>query len=91
MPTLPHEAEGPEPTSAAVDAMPAGFGLATATYVVVASMVGVGVLTTSGYTVASVGSNQLMLALWVVGGVAALRIAQTVHPLVRVANEIRGS
>ena len=33
-----------------------------ATYVVISSMVGVGVLTTSGYTVASVGSNQLMLA-----------------------------
>jgi APA family basic amino acid/polyamine antiporter len=52
--------------------MPAEFGMATAVYVIVASMVGVGVLTTSGFTVAQVGSNQLMLGLWVVGGVLAL-------------------
>ena len=48
------------------------FGLATATFVVVSSMIGTGVLTTSGFTVYFVGSNQLMLALWVVGGVLAL-------------------
>jgi basic amino acid/polyamine antiporter, APA family len=52
--------------------MPAEFGLATATFVVVASMVGVGILTTSGFTVFFVGSNQLMLALWVVGGLVAV-------------------
>ena len=52
--------------------MPAGFGMATTTFVVVSSMVGAGVLTTSGYTVKAVGSNQLMLWLWVVGGVIAL-------------------
>jgi len=46
--------------------------LATATFVVVSSMIGTGVLTTSGFTVYFVGSNQLMLALWVVGGVLAL-------------------
>jgi basic amino acid/polyamine antiporter, APA family len=48
------------------------FGLATATFVVVSSMIGTGVLTTSGFTVYFVGSNQVMLALWVVGGVLAL-------------------
>jgi basic amino acid/polyamine antiporter, APA family len=41
-------------------------------FVVVSSMIGVGVLTTSGFTVASVGSNQFMLCLWVVGGSIAL-------------------
>ena len=51
--------------------MPAEFGLATATFVIVASMVGVGVLTTSGFTVNSVGSNQIMLILWVLGGIVA--------------------
>ena len=51
---------------------PRGFGLATATFVVVSSMVGTGVLTTSGYTMYSVGSNQWMLALWVLGGVVAV-------------------
>jgi APA family basic amino acid/polyamine antiporter len=53
-------------------AMPAGFGLGTATFVVVASMVGVGVLTTSGFTVFFVGSNQLMLLLWILGALFAL-------------------
>ncbi len=51
---------------------PAGFGLATATFVVISSMVGVGALTTSGLIVASVGSNALMLAMWVVGGAIAV-------------------
>ena len=51
---------------------PKNFGMATATFVVIASMVGTGVLTTSGYTVKTVGSNQLMLILWVVGGLTAM-------------------
>lgn len=51
--------------------MPAEFGLPMATFIIVASMVGVGVLTTSGLTVLFVGSNQLMLGLWVLGGVIA--------------------
>ncbi len=67
-------AEGPSPKAP-------GFGLATATFVVVSSMIGTGVLTTSGYTVKVVGSNQLMLALWVVGGVVALCGALTVAEL----------
>jgi len=62
-------------------AMPAEFGLAMATFVVVASMVGTGVLTTSGYTVATVGSNQWMLILWVVGGVTAICGALTLAEL----------
>ena len=61
--------------------MPAEFGLATAIFVVVASMVGVGVLTTSGYTMALVGSNEYMLALWVVGGVIAACGALTLAEL----------
>ena len=49
-----------------------GFDLPMGVFIVVSSMIGVGVLTTSGFTVASVGSNQLMLFLWVVGGIIAL-------------------
>src|SRR4029078_6221017 len=63
------------------DAMPAEFGLPMAIFVVLASMVGVGVLTTSGYTVALVGSNQWMLGLWVVGGVIAACGALTLAEL----------
>jgi APA family basic amino acid/polyamine antiporter len=61
--------------------MPAEFGLPMASFVVVASMIGVGVLTTSGYTMALVGSNQYMLALWVVGGVIAICGALTLAEL----------
>ena len=67
-------AEGPTPKAP-------GFGLATATFVVVSSMIGTGVLTTSGFTVFFVGSNQLMLALWVIGGLVALCGALTVAEL----------
>ncbi len=48
------------------------FGLLTATFVVMSSMIGTGVLTTSGFTVALIGSNELMLSLWVVGGILAI-------------------
>jgi APA family basic amino acid/polyamine antiporter len=61
--------------------MPAEFGVVTATFVVIASMVGVGVLTTSGYTVALVKSNQWMLLLWGLGGVTALCGALTLAEL----------
>ncbi len=61
--------------------MPAEFGLATATFVVIAGMVGAGILTTSGYTVAAVGSNQWMLFLWVLGGVMAVCGALTLAEL----------
>lgn len=60
------ETPGPAPPE------PAGFGLSTATYIVVSCMVGVGILTTSGYTVNSVQSNALMIALWGIGGAIAL-------------------
>ena len=58
-----------------------GFGTATATFVVVSSMVGAGVLTTSGFTTFFVGSNQWMLILWVVGGVIAACGALTLSEL----------
>lgn len=69
-------AEEPESEKA-----PRKFGMATATFVVVASMVGTGVLTTSGFTVFSTGSNQLMLVVWVVGGLVALCGALSVAEL----------
>ncbi len=73
-------ADGGE-AGAAKGAMPAEFGLGMATFVIVASMVGTGVLTTSGYTVATVGSNQWMLILWVVGGLTAVCGALTLAEL----------
>jgi basic amino acid/polyamine antiporter, APA family len=75
-----------EPPSLDVEFSPpspknAGFGLATATFVIVSSMIGVGILTTSGHTVLKLGSNQLMLVLWVVGGLVALCGALTLAEL----------
>lgn len=55
-----------------------GFGLSTATYVVIASMVGTGILTTSGYIIKDTGSHSTMLGLWVVGGIIAICGALTV-------------
>lgn len=63
------------------EAMPAEFGLSMAIFVVVASMVGTGILTTSGFTMALVGSNQYMLALWVVGAIIAITGALTLAEL----------
>ena len=62
-------------------AMPAEFGVWMAVFVVVASMVGTGVLTTSGYTMYLVGSNQWMLILWLVGGLIAICGALTLAEL----------
>lgn len=61
--------------------MPAEFGLWMAVFVVVASMVGTGVLTTSGYTMYLVGSNQWMLGLWLIGGLIAICGALTLAEL----------
>ena len=64
-----------------LEPMPAEFGLPTATFVVVAGMVGAGVLTTSGFTVARVGSNEWMLILWIIGGITAVCGALTIAEL----------
>src|SRR5689334_5722950 len=74
-------ATGRRPGDPGDGGLPAGFGVGTATFVVVSSMVGGGVLTTSGLTVAEVGSNALMLALWALGGVVALCGALTLAEL----------
>src|SRR5260370_2117288 len=57
------------------------FGLAAATFVVMSSMIGSGVLTTSGMTVVAVQSNAMMVAAWAVGGVVALCGALTLAEL----------
>ncbi len=59
-----------------------GFGLWTGVFVVVASMVGVGILTTSGFTVASVHSHQWAWMLWTIGGLLAVCGALTQAELV---------
>jgi len=49
-----------------------GFGLSTATYVVIASMVGTGILVSPGYMMASLNNYFAIFGLWILGGLLAL-------------------
>ena len=49
-----------------------GFGLSTATYVVIASMVGTGILISPGYMMASLKNYPLIFGLWALGGLLAI-------------------
>jgi len=49
-----------------------GFGWWTLTFLVVANMIGAGVFTTSGFTLASLREPSLVILAWLVGGVIAL-------------------
>ncbi len=57
------------------------YGYWTAHFVVVASMIGAGILSTSGYILRDTGNPAAMLALWIVGGAMALAGAVTVAEL----------
>lgn len=48
------------------------YGLVTLTCIVIASMIGSGVFTTSGFTIAALGSPELVMLAWVVGGIIAV-------------------
>jgi APA family basic amino acid/polyamine antiporter len=49
-----------------------GFGLSTATYAVIASMVGTGILVSPGYMMASLNNYPAIFGLWILGGLLAL-------------------
>jgi APA family basic amino acid/polyamine antiporter len=48
------------------------FGLSTSTYVVIASMVGTGILVSPGYMMASLNNYTAIFGLWILGGLLAL-------------------
>jgi len=48
------------------------FGLSTTTYVVIASMVGTGILVSPGYMMASLNNYTAIFGLWLLGGLLAL-------------------
>ena len=52
--------------------LPRGFGLSTATYVVIASMIGTGILVSPGYMMASLGNYPIIFGLWAFGGLLAM-------------------
>lgn len=49
-----------------------GFGLSTSTYVVIASMVGTGILISPGYMMASLHNYPVIFGLWALGGLLAM-------------------
>jgi len=49
-----------------------GFGLSTSTYVVIASMVGTGILVSPGYMMASLQNYPVIFGLWALGGLLAV-------------------
>jgi len=71
------EKEIPDLTKQAVGAAPKeelqrGFGLSTATYVVIASMVGTGILISPGFMMVTLKNYPLIFGLWALGGLLAL-------------------
>ncbi len=49
-----------------------GFGLSTSTYVVIASMIGTGILVSPGYMMASLQNYPVIFGLWALGGLLAI-------------------
>lgn len=66
------------------------FGLWTLSFLVVANMVGAGVFTTSGFTLAALGTPGRVIAAWAVGGVIAICGAMSYGQLVRAMPESGG-
>ena len=71
-------------------AAPRRFGPWTLTFLVVANMIGAGVFTTSGFTLAELGTPGRVLLAWALGGVVALAGAVSYGRLVRVIPESGG-
>lgn len=61
---------------------PGRIGVSTATFLVVASMIGTGVFTTSGYLLADLRSAPAVLAAWLLGGLLAMAGALSYAELV---------
>jgi basic amino acid/polyamine antiporter, APA family len=49
-----------------------GFGLSTSTYIVIASMVGTGILVSPGFMMVTLQSYPVIFGLWILGGLLAL-------------------
>ena len=67
------------------------FGLSTSTYVVIASMVGTGILVSPGYMMASLQNYPVIFGLWILGGLlavcGALCVAELAAALPRAGGE----
>lgn len=65
---MANQDQGPAPQ----DELRRGYGLSTATYVVIASMVGTGILISPGFMMVSLGNYPVIFGLWALGGLLAL-------------------
>jgi APA family basic amino acid/polyamine antiporter len=68
----------------ASSSLPRKFGFWSGHFLVVASMVGAGILTTSGFTLRDTGNPAALLALWAVGGLLALCGAMSIAEMATV-------
>ncbi|EGF29959.1 APC family permease [Rhodopirellula baltica] len=66
------------------------YGFWTLAFLVIANMIGAGVFTTSGYSLADLGSPQLVLWAWLAGGVIAVAGAISYAMLIRVMPQSGG-
>ncbi len=66
------------------------FGLWTLTFLVIANMIGAGVYTTSGFTLAALGSPALVVFAWGVAGLIAIAGAYSYGQLVKAMPESGG-
>ena len=78
-------------TGMAKEELQRGFGLSTSTYVVIASMVGTGILVSPGYMMASLRNYPVIFGLWALGGLlafcGALCVAELAAALPRAGGE----
>lgn len=70
--------------------LPRRFDIGAAYFTVVASMVGMGILTTSGFSLKGTESATATVALWVVGGLLALAGAVTISELATTLPRVGG-
>ncbi|WDQ17826.1 APC family permease [Rhodopirellula sp. P2] len=66
------------------------YGFWTLTFLVIANMIGAGVFTTSGYSLADLGSPERVLWAWLAGGVIAVTGAISYAMLIRVMPQSGG-
>lgn len=70
--TPPSPANTPDESTALSGELQRRFGMSTATFVVVASMVGAGILISPGYMMASLQNYPAIFGLWLLGGLLAI-------------------
>jgi len=70
--TPPRPTSAPDESAASEGELQRRFGMSTATFVVVASMVGTGILISPGYMMASLQNYPAIFGLWLLGGILAI-------------------